>query len=205
MKEFWNERYLREEYAYGKEPNLFYKESLDKLNLKGNILLPAEGEGRNAVYAAGLGLQVSAFDFSSSGRDKALALADQIGVSIEYTVCDFLEADLSPQSFNSAALIYAHFPPPVSGKAYAKVSDALKQGGYLILEGFAKSNLPLRQQNPQIGGPDNLQMLFTIEEIAAGFPDFEQLYLKEEETELSEGQFHVGRGRVVRFIGRKKG
>lgn len=52
MKEMWDKRYGNTEYAYGEEPNAFFKKTLDKLDLKGSILLPAEGEGRNAVYAA---------------------------------------------------------------------------------------------------------------------------------------------------------
>ena len=52
MKEIWDKRYSTAVYAYGEEPNAFFKEKLDSQNLEGSILLPAEGEGRNAVYAA---------------------------------------------------------------------------------------------------------------------------------------------------------
>jgi hypothetical protein len=48
MKEFWNERYANEEYAYGEEPNEFFKQELARLQ-PGRILLPADGEGRNGV------------------------------------------------------------------------------------------------------------------------------------------------------------
>ena len=53
MKEFWNERFSSEEYIYGTEPNLFFKSELDK-RTPGDLLMPAEGEGRNAVYAVNL-------------------------------------------------------------------------------------------------------------------------------------------------------
>ncbi|HRN48956.1 MAG TPA: hypothetical protein PKW69_13045, partial [Niabella sp.] len=61
MKEFWNDRYSREEYSYGQLPNEFLKETLQKLK-PGKILFPAEGEGRNAVFAASLGWHADAFD-----------------------------------------------------------------------------------------------------------------------------------------------
>ena len=62
MKEFWNERYSQEAYAYGTEPNAFFKSRIDQLS-PGKLLLPAEGEGRNAVYAATKGFEVSAYDW----------------------------------------------------------------------------------------------------------------------------------------------
>lgn len=61
MEAFWNNRYKEKEFAYGIAPNQFFKESINKLKIKGTILLPAEGEGRNAVYAAKKGLKVTAF------------------------------------------------------------------------------------------------------------------------------------------------
>lgn len=72
--ERWNERYSTDEFAYGEEPNAYFKEQLDKLNA-GAILFPAEGEGRNAVFAATRGWRVAAFDISTEGKKKALRLA----------------------------------------------------------------------------------------------------------------------------------
>ena len=74
MKEFWEIRYAEKQYAYGENPNVYFKEQLDKLK-PGKILLPAEGEGRNAVYAAKQGWEVMAFDLSSEGKNKAEKLA----------------------------------------------------------------------------------------------------------------------------------
>ena len=82
---FWNQRYQADDYAYGTSPNVFFKEQLDKLPA-GSILLPADGEGRNGVYAAERGWQVSAFDLSREGKRKAEALAAKRGVSLRYLV-----------------------------------------------------------------------------------------------------------------------
>lgn len=89
MKAFWNQRYDEPEYAYGTQPNLFFKDQLDQLT-PGKLLMPAEGEGRNAVYAAGKGWEVTAFDSSSSGQKKALRLAQEKKVTLNYLVADAL-------------------------------------------------------------------------------------------------------------------
>src|SRR3954471_19317438 len=105
----WNERYRKNEFAYGEAPNNYLKEQLEKLNV-GAILFPAEGEGRNAVYAARLGWKVSAFDISIEGKNKALRLAQANNVIIDYQVGDLQTLNYKPAQFDAIALIYAHFP-----------------------------------------------------------------------------------------------
>ena len=77
MKQFWDERYAEPHFVYGEAPNVFFENSLKDLSA-GKILLPCEGEGRQAVHAAAQGWEVLAFDQSSAGRDKALQLAEKI-------------------------------------------------------------------------------------------------------------------------------
>jgi len=103
MQEFWNNRYSEEGFAYGAEPNEFLKESLTALKSSGKLLLPAEGEGRNAVYAAQLGWHVTAFDFSSAAQKKALELAGKRGVQLTYLVADVADADLPCEYFDCMA------------------------------------------------------------------------------------------------------
>ena len=109
MKEFWDKRYADQEMAYGKEPNVFFASEVLKLNA-GKILLPAEGEGRNAVHSAKLGWQVSAFDISKKGKQKAEKLALNNKVTIEYFVGGFDEINYKKESFDCIVLIFAHFP-----------------------------------------------------------------------------------------------
>ncbi len=85
MRDFWNVRYSEEIYAYGTAPNVFFSSELKKLP-PGKALFPAEGEGRNAVYAATCGWNVIAFDQSEAGKEKALQLAAKKGVEIDYAV-----------------------------------------------------------------------------------------------------------------------
>lgn len=203
MKELWDSRYANIDYVYGIEPNQFFKEILDKNSFEGKILLPAEGEGRNAIYAAKKGLEVFAFDISSEGRKKALKLAKNENVEINYEVGDFFDLQLIKEKFDVAALIFAHFPPNISTKYHNKIAELMKPNGILILEGFSKNHIELQKKNPKVGGPKNIDMLFSIESIKKDFPNFDTILLEEKEIDLKEGKLHRGRGRVIRFIGRK--
>lgn len=204
MKEMWDNRYSTEDYAYGIAPNRFFKDSIKNHTVTGKILFPAEGEGRNAVYAAKNGLEVTAFDISIEGKNKALKLATQENTEITYEVGDFFELDLVNTQYDAAALIFAHFPTPILSKYHKKIGDLIKPNGLVILEGFSKNNLNLIKENPGVGGPKNPDMLFTKESIKNDFPDFEIIQLEETEVVLTEGDFHNGTASVIRFIGRKK-
>ena len=203
MKEFWNERYAKEEFAYGETPNEYLKAQLEKLNV-GKMLFAAEGEGRNAVFAAQKGWKVWAFDISAEGQKKALRLAEARGVKIDYKVGELQTLDFAEESFDVIALIYAHFPADIKSMYHKTLDKYLKKGGIVIFEAFSKNNLEYVAKNPKIGGPKDLAMLFDLEEIKADFEGYEVLELEEKEVELSEGLFHNGVGSVIRFVGRKK-
>lgn len=204
MKAFWDERYAADAYAYGKAPNVFFKETIDEHSIAGKMLFAAEGEGRNALYAAQKGLEVCAFDISESAKDKALALFNAQKLSIDYRIGDFLTMDYHKFEFDAAALIFAHFPPDLVSIYHKRIASMIKPEGYLILEGFSKNNLPLSQKNPAVGGPKNIDMLFSTEQIQNDFDDFSPLLLEERLVELNEGEFHQGTASVVRFIGVKQ-
>lgn len=203
MKAFWNDRYSKLDYAYGTKPNVFLKETLDLYKPTGSILFPAEGEGRNAVYAAQRGLDVYAFDISENAQKKALKLAEHNKVDINYQVGDIDSIDLKGLTFDVVGLVFAHFPPNIRKAYHQKFIDLLRPGGLVILEGFAKENLKYREANPQVGGPGNIEMLFSTDTIQSDFAALETILLQEQDVELKEGQFHVGTARTIRYIGRK--
>ncbi|MES2240800.1 MAG: class I SAM-dependent methyltransferase [Bacteroidota bacterium] len=202
-KDRWNERYSNKEFAYGEEPNQYLKEQLDKLKA-GKILFPAEGEGRNAVYAAKLGWTVSAFDISIEGQKKALQLAKSNNVEINYQVGELEAMNYETDQFDAIGLIYAHFPAAVKSH-YHKIFDSyLRKGGVIIFESFSKKHLDYVQKDEKVGGPKDIESLFSIAEIKSDFPDYDFEELVEKEIELNEGLFHNGKGSVIRFVGRKK-
>ncbi|MFW0738793.1 class I SAM-dependent methyltransferase [Flavobacterium sp. T12S277] len=201
--ERWNDRYSTEEFAYGTAPNNYLKETLEKLD-PGTILFPAEGEGRNAVFAAKLGWNVSAFDISSEGKSKALKLAQSQNITIDYQVGELETLNYQPEQFDAIALIYAHFPAEIKSVIHKTLDQYLRKGGYILFEAFSKKHLEYLAINDKVGGPKDIASLFSIEEIQSDFPDYEIITLKEKEIELNEGLFHNGKGSVIRFIGKKK-
>lgn len=201
--ERWNDRYSNEEFAYGEEPNNFFKEQIEKLNA-GTILFPAEGEGRNAVYAAKLGWEVAAFDISEQGKNKALKLAEANNVKIDYKVGALETLNYQPEQFDAIALIYAHFPADIKSYLHKTLENYLRKDGIIIFEAFSKKHLEYLAINDKVGGPKDIESLFSIEEIKADFPNYEIIQLEETEIELNEGLFHNGKGSVIRFVGKKK-
>jgi 2-polyprenyl-3-methyl-5-hydroxy-6-metoxy-1,4-benzoquinol methylase len=199
----WDERYRNKEYAYGEEPNHYLKEQLEKLAI-GKVLFPAEGEGRNAVFAAKLGWTVSAFDISSEGQTKALQLAERNQVIIDYQVGELQDINYKEEQFDAMALIYAHFPAPIKSHVHKMLDNYVRRGGTIIFEAFSKSHIRYLEINEKVGGPKDIDSLFSVDEIRADFCNYDVIELKETEVDLNEGIYHNGRGSVIRFVGRKK-
>jgi ubiquinone/menaquinone biosynthesis C-methylase UbiE len=197
MTEFWNERFGSEEYAYGTEPNQFYKEQLGKL-VPGKILFPAEGEGRNAVYAATRGWLVTAFDPSIEGKRKAELLAQKNKVSINYLIDNYEFVNFPAESFDCIVLIFAHMHPLKRKEYHQKLATFLKPEGILILEGFSKNQI-----SNNSGGPRDINMLFSKEELKSDFGSFSELKINEDDALLNEGPFHNGIASVIRVSGVK--
>ena len=199
----WNDRYSKEEFAYCEQPNNYLKEQLAQLAV-GTILFPAEGEGRNAVFAAKLGWTVSAFDISAEGKKKALRLAAINNVTIDYQVGELQALNYKTEQFDAIALIYAHFPAEIKSTCHQTLGKYLRKGGFIIFEAFSKKHIDYNTANEKVGGPKDIAMLFSIDEIKSDFVNYEIIELVEKEIELSEGLFHNGKGSVIRFAGRKK-
>lgn len=199
----WNERYSNDEFAYGTQSNNYLKEQLQKLEI-GSILFPAEGEGRNAIFAAQLGWNVSAFDISAEGKNKALRLAETNHVEIDYQVGELQTLDYPKEQFDVIALIYAHFPAEIKSSIHKMLDTYLRKGGFIIFEAFSKKHFDFVLKNEKIGGPKDIESLFSIDEIKSNFPEYDIIELEEKEIELQEGIFHNGTGSVIRFLGKKK-
>ena len=137
MNNFWNERYAEKEYAYGIHPNQFLVDSIFNLPKYGKILFPAEGEGRNAVFAAKNGFEVAAFDLSSEGKKKADELASDNDVKIDYRVGMLEDLNFEPNSFDGVVLIYAHFPKAIRKAMHQQILRLIKPNGGIIFDAFS--------------------------------------------------------------------
>jgi 2-polyprenyl-3-methyl-5-hydroxy-6-metoxy-1,4-benzoquinol methylase len=200
LKEFWDERYAENELAYGEQPNTFVKEYLQGKN-PGTILFPAEGQGRNAIFAARLGWKVDAFDYSPVARKRALDLAQQVQVSINYFVQDMLEYEPPELKYDVIFLCYIHLKPEWRSIFYPQLLKALKPKGVLVMEAFTKTQLAYQHLS---GGPANEMLLYTADIVRKDFQDLDEVYLEEMKTELNEGKYHVGPAHIIRYIGRKQ-
>lgn len=200
---FWDQRYSQVEFVYGEKPNEYLRSKLIDLKT-GRILFPAEGEGRNAVFAAKLGWEVFAFDSSTEGKKKADKLALKNGVSIDYQVLGLEDTAYQASYFDVLAFSYTHFPENKRRIYHYKLSDNLKKGGILILECFSKNQLKFQETNPNSGGPKDVTMLFDLAEVKEDFSDFDFIEAYEMETNLDEGKHHVGTASVIRLFAVKK-
>jgi SAM-dependent methyltransferase len=198
MKEFWNERYSEKEYAYGKMPNRFFKEKLKKLE-PGRLLLPAEGEGRNAVYAALHDWDVDAFDYSDQARSKAMKLARENRVHIHYDLYPAEAFEPVENRYDLIALIYVHLPEKVFKPLLKKLIKSLKPGGQLIIEGYSD-----KQLGRDSGGPKDLGLLYSPDVLKEYLKPLQIIQFEEKEITLSEGEFHKGEGVVIRAAAQKR-
>ena len=191
---FWDERYSTTEFIYGTEPNHFFRNKLDKLT-PGNILLLGEGEGRNALYAALKGWNVDAVDFSTKAKEKALQLAEENDIHINYKVVDLSKYKLKQNYYDAIAIIFLHLKPELRNFIHSQVSKSLRTGGILILEVFEKDQL-----SKSSGGPQNLEMLYSIEEMKNDFVKMNIELLEKIFINLDESNQHRGDAVVIRLI-----
>ncbi len=131
----------------------------------GSILMPADGEGRNGVFAARLGWHVTSFDLSAEGKTKALQLAEETGVTLQYHVGDFEHLSFVPETFDAIGLIYAHFPAEKKHQFHKRLDTYLKPGGIVIFEAFSKQHSHYNTPGSTVGGPKDAGSLFSTEEI----------------------------------------
>lgn len=193
----WNERYAVDEYVFGTEPNDFLAEHAARL--EGPVLSLAEGEGRNAVHLASLGLEVHGVDSSSVGLAKAQALARARGVTIRTELADLAGFVPEEGHYGAAISIFAHLPSALRSRLYPLVVASLRPGGLLLLESYSEAQI-----ERHTGGPKELDLLMTTTKIRNEFPDLESVLLREIEREVVEGPRHSGLAMVVQFIGRKR-
>lgn len=186
--EQWDERFSRDMYLYGKEPVEFLSEQLPKLRV-GKALVLAAGEGRNAVFLAQNGFDVLAVDASSKGLEKAKALAGERGATIETEVADLRDYELGVEQYDLVTNFYYHQPD-----LFPKVIEALKPGGFFILQGFS-----VDQPSTNRFGPRNPDFLIEPNELLRHFDDYRIRYYEDTVVELDEGM-HQGPGAVVRLL-----
>lgn len=190
----WDERYATEDYQYGTTANDFLCEVSAKIPV-GDCLCLAEGEGRNAVYLAGLGHRVTAVDASAVGLGKARKLARQNGVQIETSVADLAEFKIEPESWDAVISIYCHVAAEIRSALHRKVVSGLCSGGMLVLEAYRPEQLQYGT-----GGPPTVENLMSLDLLREELSGLDFLHAVELEREVIEGHLHTGLGAIVQLV-----
>ncbi len=189
----WNERYRIEEYVYGTEPNDFLREHAVKLT--GPVLSVAEGEGRNAVFLAGMGLEVVGVDGAEVGLAKGERLAQMRGVKVRWVHSNLAHYDPGHHAFNAVVSIFAHTEPDIRKVLHDKLARCLKPGGLLLLEAYTPA-----QACRETGGPRDPALCMSVALLREELPGFDFQIAREVEREVIEGKLHTGMASVVQIL-----
>ena len=195
----WDARYAEEGWAFGTEPNDFLREQAHHLAPGGRVLCLAEGEGRNAVWLAQQGFDVTGVDLASHGLDKAQRLAAERGVHLTTVVADLASFEFGSAAWDGIVSIFAHVPPEVRQRVHAQVLTALKPGGILLLEAYR----PQQLEHGTGGPPDEARML-DLERLRPELGTLEWLLAREVERDVIEGRYHTGRASTVQLVARRR-
>lgn len=194
----WNERYSEEGYVYGTEPNGFLRENVFQIR-SGPILSLCEGEGRNAVFLAERGFEVTGVDGSEVGLQKAQELARQRHVQLTTVVADLAEYTPPADTFGAAIAIFAHVPSTIRKRIFQLTVAALKPNGVFLIEAYTPKQLTMGT-----GGPKELDRLVTLDDLQTDLIGCKFILAQETERDICEGRYHTGKGHVVQVIARKQ-
>lgn len=199
QENMWDKRYEMDDYAYGVLPNDFLKANANTLIKGGKVLSLAEGEGRNAVFLAKQGFDVTAVDSSKVGLKKAEALAKANGVEIDYIFADLNDFDFGKNKWDAIVSIFG----PLSSKeridVFAKAKRGLKANGSMLIEAYTPEQI-----GHNTGGGSDVDTMVTIQQARNELAGLEFNLLQEVERDIKEGTFHHGLSAVVQIIATKK-
>ncbi len=190
----WDERYNVSDYVYGTDPNEYLVEVTDRIP-KGAVLCLAEGEGRNAVYLASRGYEVTAVDSSSVGLEKAQKLARERSVKIETIHADLADFDIGAERWSGIVSIFCHLPKELRALVCRRCVEGLKPGGVLVMEAYTP-----RQLVYGTGGPQVLELLVEPEDVKKELSGLRLDRAAEKVREIGEGIYHRGAGAVVQIL-----
>jgi cyclopropane fatty-acyl-phospholipid synthase-like methyltransferase len=197
--ERWQARFSVPDYIFGTEPNAFLRAQGHLLPASGKVLSVADGEGRNGVWLAQKGLDVSSIDFSPNAVAKAQALARARGVTIKAECADLTTWPWPSAAFDVIVAIFIQFAGPAErSRMFAGIRQALKPGGLLLLQGYRPEQLQYKT-----GGPSQVENMYTRELLEAEFGGFSELTICAHDSVVHEGTGHHGMAALIDLVGRK--
>lgn len=198
--QFWNERFNKEEFIFGTEPNEYLVEQSNRYLKPGNkVLCIADGEGRNGVWLAKQGMRVVGFDASDIALSKAKKFAQDNHVEVEYTFSDTDSYPWPKNAYDAVVGIFIQFADPdMRQRIFQKTYETLQPGGIFILQGYTPKQLEYKT-----GGPSLIEHLYTEDLIRDLAKEFSILELRSYEKVLSEGARHEGMSALLGMVAQK--
>ena len=195
----WNERFGGEQYVYGEEPNEFIRSQAFRLQVNKKIVAFAEGEGRNAVFLARQGHDVTALDYALNGLKKTEQLAEQYDVKVKTEQKDLINDPVASEEFDAAIMVFGHFAKKDQKSVFNKLVSTVKPGGLIMLEVYSED-----QVRYQTGGPKTEDMLYDPADLLEWTKGYKVLHFFYGEEDRVEGSLHTGKGHVVQVIFKKE-
>lgn len=197
QQDLWNQKFSRDGYLYGKEPNSFIASCYNNFKKSNRVLCVGEGEGRNAIFLAKKGYDVAAIDASDIGLEKLNAFAKEEGVNVQ-TRCIDLNDWIPTKKYGAVIASYLHLPSAQKTDIFSKIEAAIKYQGFFVIEVFSKNQL-----NYSSGGPKDEDLLYTVDDFKEALKHSVIHKLEEVEVDLDEGKGHQGKASVIRVIAQK--
>lgn len=179
----WDERYRGATRLWTERPNQLLVEEISGLN-PGRALDLGAGEGRNAIWLAEQGWQVTAVDFSGVALERGGEGAKRAGVNVEWVQADLTRYTPAAAAFDLVVILYLHLPPAARRALLERAAMALRPDGRLLIVGHDLENLAGGH-----GGPQEPSVLYTPELIAAELPG---LTVARNETVRRQAHTHEG-------------
>ena len=196
----WNERLSEQEYWFGTEPNMFLAAQIHRLKPGQKALSIADGEGRNGVFLARQGLEVTTVDLTPNGVAKAKRLAESFGVKLN-TICADLEAwDWGAPRFDAVVGILFQFAEPTfRAFLFREMKRVLVPGGLVMIQGYRPEQLAYGT-----GGPPVIENFYTEQLLRESFADMEILHFASYDMEQPEGMRRRGMSALIDLVARKR-
>ncbi len=193
QQEFWNSKFSRDGYLYGLKPNTFIASKIKLFPRGSKVLCLGEGEGRNAIFLAKRGMEVTAIDASDIGISKLHFRALEENLKIE-TICADLNEWEVKEKYDVIVASYLHMYKNEREDLFEKIEESLNPDGYFIGEFFST-----KQLNYTSGGPKDEDLLYTVDDFKKHFALCDN-EIKEQVTILDEGKGHQGEACVIRVL-----
>lgn len=194
-KEKWDSRFSEEGYVYGTTENEFIKKMSEQIPNQSKIGCFAEGEGRNAVYLATLGHNVTTYDQSTVGLEKAATFAKQHQVNIETVAMDLTKEKAESDQYDAAIMVFGHVPKQDQNFLIENIIQSVKSGGHIIIEVYSENQIDYKS-----GGPPTVDHLYNPTDILSWIKPYKCIHFYYGEAVRNEGSRHTGLGHVIQTV-----